>query len=94
MAGYLSAPEVAFTCSPLNVFHNAIMDEMVPKPVNNERVCFVPFLIRGWVFPFITSSEVFSNLTSCNFTTSPQTRSFTLRALSCFVKLFSVASRT
>lgn len=52
-AGYLPTPEIAFARAPLIVKDGDAWSETVPKPnpEDNERVCFVPFLIHGLGFP-------------------------------------------
>lgn len=51
IARYLPAPEIAFTRLGLTSVNNVAVAETIPRPAENERVCFVPFLIHKLGFP-------------------------------------------
>lgn len=50
-ADYLPLPEVAYARPGLIAIGQALSQESSPNPRENERLCFVPFLIRGLGFP-------------------------------------------
>jgi hypothetical protein len=62
--------------------------ERIPKPSSGYRVMFLAFLLHGLSFLPTSFSAGFSLFTVCSFTSSHQTRFYTLLALSLFASLF------
>jgi hypothetical protein len=62
--------------------------ERIPKPPSGYRVMFLAFSFTAYPFLPINFSADFSLLTAYSFTSSCQTRFYTLLALSLFASLF------
>lgn len=94
IARYLPPPEAAYVRPTLTTVNGAVVQEIIPNPREKERVCFVPFLIRGLGFQFTHSFLVSSISTASRSIIFPPTPSSTWRVLSPYARLSSAAGRT